>query len=144
MSKTKETVQETEEATQNEVVVVTEKNETEMAMQEGRVGELLKGKTKAGYSLTAEFLEMEDGQIGRFMVMQNSTSEVKTENGEVKEIPCLIMVNEEGRTVRATQTVLVNSIKSNPMPCAVEIVSKGIVKMQGGRKYYDFDVFPLD
>ena len=140
MSKTKETV----ETVKSEVVIATEKTPTELAIQNGNVGELLKGKTKAGYSLTAEFLEMEDGQIGRFMVMQNSTSEVKTENGEVKEIPCLIMVNEEGRTVRATQTVLVNSIKSNSMPCAVEIVAKGIVKMQGGRKYYDFDVFPLD
>ena len=144
MSKAKETVEATVETTQNEVLVASEKTPTEVAIQNGKVGELLKGKTKAGYSLTAEFLEMEDGQIGRFMVMQNSTSEVKTENGEIKEIPCLIMVNEEGRTVRATQTVLVNSIKSNSMPCAVEIVAKGIVKMQGGRKYYDFDVFPLD
>jgi len=140
MSKAKETV----ETVENEVVIATEKTPTEVAIQNGSIGEFLKGKEKAGYSLTAEFLEMEDGQIGRFMVMQNSTSEVKTENGEVKEIPCLIMVNEEGRTVRATQTVLVNSIKSNSMPCAVEIVAKGIVKMQGGRKYYDFDVFPLD
>ena len=46
-------------------VVATEENSLSIAVEQGTIGEDLKGSTRAGFSLTAEYLQMEKGEKRR-------------------------------------------------------------------------------
>jgi len=138
-----------EELENDTAVLENQSNQVELATENGTMSELLNSKKRAGYSLSSEYLKMEKDESMRFAVVSKSTMEVPDEEGEGKEkgntrlIPTLIMVDENGSTKTAGQTVLVNSI-SGSVPCYVEIVCRGSVKLTGGRTYTDFDVFPLN
>lgn len=121
-------------------------NELATAVATGNIGAMLESGKKKGFSLTSEYLSMEDGEVARFAVMEVSTMTVEDKEGEAgatKEIEILLMIDENNSTVSAAQTVLVNSIKSQ-VPCMVEIRCKGDIKLAGGKKYTGFDVFPLE
>ena len=127
--------------------VATAEQTLNTSIEQGSIGDMLSGARKKGFSLTSDYLSMEDGEARRFAVMSLNKMTVEDKEagkeGQTKEIEVLLMIDENGSTVSAGQTVLVNSIK-NQIPCMVEIVCKGEIKMAGGRKYTAFDVFPLD
>lgn len=128
----------------NEVATV--EQELNLAIENESIGSMLNSARKKGFSLTSDYLSMEEGEARRFAVMSTNMMTVEDKEsgeGKTKEIEVLIMIDENGSTVSAGQTVLVNSIKSQ-IPCLVEIVCKGDIKLAGGRKYTGFDVFPLD
>ena len=129
-----------------EEVIVSVGNETANAVNNavlsGSVGDLLSKAKPRGFSLTSDFLTMEEGEVSRFAAMEFGTVTVKDQDSDVKdatkEVDCIYMVNEEGKTVCAAQTIIVNTLKSQ-IPCAVEISEKG-TGGTGNRKYQNFDI----
>lgn len=136
---------ETVEATKNEMVLSSE-NITGL-VQNGILGDALKSLKPVGFSLTAQYLEMSAGETRRFVVVQHQTMTVESDNGEKngekREVPSVIMIDEDNNTVKAAQTVLVGALKGCPVPYPIEVTCIGDVKMQGGRKYTKFEVLPL-
>ena len=116
------------------------------AVASGNIGNILKNATPKGFSMTSDFLKMEDGETMRFAVMEFGTVTVKDEDSDVKDakkdIDCIYMVNEHGTTVIAPQTIIVNTLKSQ-VPCLVQITSTG-KGGNGNRKYDNFDILPLE
>lgn len=142
MNESKKKVAEEKQAT-NELVVLNSETVGKI-IESGNLAEVLKSKKRVGFSLTSEYLSMEKNEIRRFVVVQKTTLTVDIEGSdEKKDIEAILMIDENGETISAAQTVLVNSIKGS-LPCLVEIVCKGDVALKGGRKYTDFDVFLLD
>ena len=123
---------------------------TELAekVAKGNVSDLLKKTERQGFSLTSSYLDMEEGETRKFVAMSLSTMTVQDQESEDKEatkdIPVVVMIDENDSTVSAGQTVIYNTLKNPVLPCPVEIVCKGEKKLQGGHKYIDYDVFPLN
>lgn len=141
MSKVEKTVV---EETTNEVSTVINNLTPQEIAGSGNVGELLKGMKKENFSLTSEYLEMEVGQVSRFVAMQVGKMIVDKQVGETveqKELDCIIMVDEENKTKRSAQTVIVSSLRDF-VPCAVEIEYLGEVKTAKG-KYQSFNITRL-
>jgi hypothetical protein len=122
-----------------------EENAITNAVENGNIGEMLKGSSRAGFSLTSEYLSMEAGEKKRFACMQMSTMDVedKEVEGGIKTIDVILMIDENGSTISAGQTVLVNSLKNN-LPCNVEIVCNGSKDLGKGKSFTSFDVYPLN
>jgi len=133
----------------NEVSVSGEelKNVVATAVSNGNIGDILNSAKKSSYSLTSEYLSMEVGEVGRFVAMEKSTMQVEDkeskEKGSTKSIPCILLVDENGNTVSAGQTVLVNVLEAK-VPCLVEITYVENVDMGGGKSYDKFSVFELN
>jgi len=133
----------------NEVSVSGEelKNVVATAVSNGNIGDILNSAKKASYSLTSDYLSMEVGEVGRFVAMEKSTMQVEDkeskEKGATKSIPCILLVDENGNTVSAGQTVLVNVLEAK-VPCLVEITYVENVDMGGGKSYDKFSVFELN
>jgi len=134
---------ETVEATTVENAVVLTNDSVSGLVQAGSLGDALKSLKPVGYSLTAEYLEMSAGETRRFVVVQHQTMTVEGDNGEKREVPSVIMIDEDNNTVKAAQTVLVGALKGCPTPYPIEVTCIGDVKMQGGRKYTKFEILPL-
>lgn len=117
------------------------------AVSEGKIGDILNGAKKSSYSLTSDYLNMEIGEVGRFVAMEKSTMQVEDKESDVKgatkSIPCILLVDEGGNTVSAGQTVLVNVLEPK-LPCLVEITYLEKVDMGGGKSYDKFSVFELE
>jgi len=117
------------------------------ALASGNLADVLAAKTKRSYTATAEYLKMEEGEVSRFAVMEVKTMLVDDENSTEKDakksVPCVLMVNEENKTVIAAQMKLVNALNSSA-PCFAEVEYLGKVKLGQGRAYADYVVTILD
>ena len=122
-------------------VQIVKGNEISNAIQNGNIGDMLKNATKSGYSLTSVYLEMELGEVDRFVVMQESTVTVEDANTKLpKEIPTILMVNSNGTTVQGSHTVLVNAAKK-VLGKMIEVECLGKPK---GKNYVDYSVTALN
>ena len=146
MSKELKGKQGTEETVEKEEVAVvakvgTQENEISEAIQSGNIGEMLANAGKAGFSLTSSFLDMEVGEVDRFVVVQKSTAMVEDNNTkEQKEIPTVLLINSNGETKQAAHTVLVNAA-GNAVGKMIEVECLGKPK---GKNYFDYVVTPLN
>jgi hypothetical protein len=112
-------------------------------IKSGNIGDALKSLKPVGFSLTAEYLEMEEGEVARFVVVQHATMTVEDDDHNKKEVPCVLMINEDNKTVKAAQTVLVGSLRGCTVPYPIQVTCLGSQKMAGGRKYTGFEILPL-
>ncbi len=142
MSKDAKKVEEVKEAQTENALVLTEDSARDL-VKNGGVGAALGAMTPQGFSLTAEYLEMEEGEVAKFLVVQRQMMKVADDAGEEKEVEAILMINEEDKTVKAAQTVLVGSMRGVALPAAIQVTCNGNVKLTGGRSYTSFDVLPL-
>ena len=122
-----------------------ESKETSIAsiIQGGGIAALLKTAEPKGFSLTCEYLKMEEGEKSRYAAMQMTSMIMKNDDtGEEKEIECILLIDEDNKTVAAGQMVIVNALKKC-LPQLVEIEHTGVKDLGKGKKLAEFTVIPL-
>lgn len=92
--------------------------------------------------VTADYLEMKEGEVIRAIYMGQTTFRTQNEAGEEIRRPAVLLRTDQG-TVISAGTVLVNALLNLPAYVPVEIQNQG-TKGQGTRKYADVKVFLLD
>ena len=86
---------------------------------------------------------MEEGEISRFFAAKVTSLKTKDDNDVERTVEAILLVNDEGKSVTAAQTIIVQSLR-DCVPCAVELQFNGLVKMAGGHKYADFIITRLN
>jgi len=142
------TIEETNEVqTVKNEVLTTGGNSILEALKGGNLSDILFSREKRSYTATSKYLKMEDGEVSRFVALEVKTMFVDDDESNdkdaKKEIPCLVMVNEDSETVTAAQMKLVNALVGKT-PCFVEVESLGKVSLGKGKAYNDYIVTILD
>lgn len=107
------------------------------------LGQML-DKMDVGQEVTADYLELEDGEVVKAVVIAKTTftTDEVDDNGNPIIKPASVIRTSEGTYITAN-TVLVRALHRLPLFSAVQITRTGKVKTAGGRTYINYSVQTL-
>lgn len=125
-----------------EVAQFEEVNEAsiQQAIENGNFTEMMGGLSKS-YSLTSSYLEMEEGEVLRAVVVSRLEIDAMNEGDGKSE--AIRMITETGETLVTASTVIVKNLSGIDLPCPVQIEHHGKEKGKNGFFYDNYKVYKL-